>query len=307
MVEATLQMTQKEKFLSHFGMIDFSFDHKVYKEKREHAESLIKELEFPTSKSEYWKYTRINKIIRQDYVLGEQELSEDLDLSVPTNNCLVFINGYFSESLSWRKEEKGIQFMPMSEAKAESEILSAKFDSLSKKKEIFSMVNTAYHQDGYFLHAEKGTQTEEVFYVINISSGEKSISNPRNFVYVEEGSSIKLVVKNISASNGYSFTNQLSEYFVEETAHLEVNKIENESDEAFLISNDEVDQAANSQFKLNTISLSGGLIRNNLNIDLNGSHTETWMNGLSLLHGKQHVDHHTLINHKEPNCVSHEL
>lgn len=307
MLEATVQMNQKETFLSQFGMIDFSFDKSPFKEKRKEAEELLSKLDFPTSKAEYWKYTRINKLVRQEYILGEQDFSKEIDLGVPSDHCLVFVNGYYSEDLSWSKEEEGFTFLPLSVAKENNGVLAKDFDTLSKKEEIFSMINTAFHQDGAFFHASKGKMTDSTFYVINISAGEKAISNPRNFIFMEEGSSAKMVFKNLSASEGYSFTNQLSEYFVAPSANLEINRIEDENEEAFLISNDEVQQAEKSQFKINTISLGGEIIRNNLNIDLQGSHTETWMNGLSLLDGKQHVDHHTLIHHREPNCVSHEL
>ena len=307
MIEATVEMSPKEKFLSHYGMIDFSFDKPSFLEKRESAKAQLEQLEMPTSKTEYWKYTRIAKLIKPDYMLGEQEMRDELDLSVPAKNCLVFINGYYSEELSWTECEEGILFMPLSQSKENVSSLSDKFDSLRKENEIFSTINTAYHQDGVFFHASKGKMTEEVYYVINISAGEQALSNPRHFIQMDEASSAKLVIKNLSSTEGYSFSNQLMEVFVAPNANLEINKIQDAKDEAYLISNEEVEQAGNSQFKMNTISLSGSLIRNNLNIDLRGSHAESWMNGMSLLDGKEHVDHHTMIHHREPNCDSHEL
>lgn len=307
MLEATVKMSNKEKFLNHYGMIDFSHDKESFIEKRRAAEKTIEGLEFPTSKTEYWKYTRINKLIREEYQLGPAELDADIDLAVPSNNCLVFVNGYYADALSWTEAEEGIDFMPLSEAKEKSQTLKTKFDTLSKKEEIFSMINTAYHQDGAFLHLKKGKAAESVYYILNISSGKQPMSNPRNFLYAEAGSSAKVVMKHISANEGHSFTNQLSEILVEKDANLEVNKLQSENDEAYQISNDEVMQSESSQFKMNTISLGGSLLRNNLNLDLKGSYTESWMNGLSLLDDKQHVDHHTLIHHREPNCVSHEL
>lgn len=307
MLEATVQMSTKEKFLSQFGIIDFSFDKAPFLEKRSYAEERLKEMEFPTSKTEYWKYTRINKIIKQDYNLGDFEVDADLDLGVPTDNCLVFVNGYFSEELSWTKEEEGISFMPLSQAKEGQTDLQNDFDNLSKKEEIFSVINTAFHQDGVYFKASKGKAASSVYYVINISAGDQPLSNPRNFIHMEAASQAKMVFKHISANEGHSFTNQLSEIIVEQDANLEINKIQEENESAFHISNDEVSQAKSSHFKINTISLGGELLRNNINIDLNGSHTESWMNGLSLMGGKQHVDHHTLIHHRQPNCVSHEL
>jgi len=307
MLEATVEMSTKEKFLAHYGMIDFSFDKDEFIEKRRAAEERLKDMEFPSTKTEYWKYTRINKLIREQYQLGPSDLDLELDLALPTKNCLVFVNGYYSEELSWTEAQEGIDFMPLSEAKAKSSVLTKGFDTLSKQEEIFSMINTAYHQDGAFLHLNKGKQAESIYYILNISAGNQPMSNPRNYFHLEAGSSAKVVMKHISANQGNSFTNQLSEIFVEKDANLEINKVQTENDEAYQISNDEVAQSESSQFKMNTISLGGSLLRNNLNIDLNGSHIETWMNGLSLLDGKQHMDHHTLIHHRQPNCVSHEL
>lgn len=307
MLEATVKMSNKEKFLSHFGMIDFSHDKEAFSAKRRAAEEKIEALEFPTSKTEYWKYTRINKLIREEYQLGPKELDSQIDLSVPSKNCLVFVNGYFIEELSWREAETGIAFMPLSEAKAKEESLQKHFDSLSKKEEIFSMINTAFHQDGAYLKIGKGKAATSVYYILNISAGEQPMSNPRNFIHAEAGSSAKVVMKHISANEGHSFTNQLSEIVVEKDANLEINKLQTENNQAYQVSNDEVQQAASSLFKINTISLGGALVRNNLNLDLQGSHIESWMNGLSLLDHQQHIDHHTLIHHREPDCVSHEL
>jgi Fe-S cluster assembly protein SufD len=58
---------------------------------------------------------------------------------------------------------------------------------------------------------------------------------------------------------------------------------------------------------MTTISLNGGLIRNNLNILIEGEYCETYMNGLSYVKGKTHMDHHTLADHRKPNSYSNEL
>ena len=49
------------------------------------------------------------------------------------------------------------------------------------------------------------------------------------------------------------------------------------------------------------------MVRNNLNIVPDAEGCETNLYGLYLLKGKQHVDNHTLIDHKKPNCYSNEL
>lgn len=304
----TLTLSTKDQFLTHFENLDFSFDADFSKNKRENALGLISEMEFPTSKTEYWKYTRVNKLLKGNYQVRFPENELELDLSIPTKNCIVLVNGYYNEELSWFEPINGVTFSSLSSAKANNSILTNKFGSIAKdQQEIFTAINTAYHQDGAFLHVAKNIQVEESFYVINVVDDSNVLSNPRNFFYIESGSEVNVVLKTVSMSEGTSLTNMVSEVFVESNAFLEINKIQDENSGDYQIANEQVEQAADSRFKINTFTLNGALVRNNLNIELLGKNTETWLNGLYPLQGKQHVDNHTYVLHREPNCVSHEL
>lgn len=291
-----------------FEKQDFSFDADFSKVIREKATQKIKELDFPTSKTEYWKYTRINKIVRASFRTVYPESIADVNLSAPSKNCLVFINGYFMADLSWTEAKDRIHISSLSEAKNNSASLQEKFDSLTKQDEIFAQINTAYHQDGAFIHLERNAILEDPIYVFHITDGSDVMATPRNFIHLEEGSQAKVVIKTISTNTSERcLVNLLSEVFVEKNAHLEINKIQDEGNYKYQIATEQVRQEGNSYFKINTFTLSGELVRNNLNISLNGEHTETFLNGLYPLKGKQHVDNHTYVLHREPNCVSHEL
>jgi Fe-S cluster assembly protein SufD len=56
-----------------------------------------------------------------------------------------------------------------------------------------------------------------------------------------------------------------------------------------------------------TISLDGGIIRNNLNIVLDAPYSEANLFGLYFLKGQTHVDNHTIVDNVKPNCLSNEL
>jgi len=303
----TVKMSTKDTFLSNFNLLDFSFDEDFSKDIRSAAKNTIEGLEFPTSKVEYWKYTRINKIIKRDYSISAPENKVEIDLSVPSKNCIVLINGFYSEELSFFESEVGVTFSSLSEAKKNSSVLKEKFNSLVKKDEIFAQINSAYHQDGAFMHVEKNVQAEEPYYILNFVDDSNILSNPRNFVFVEQGANVKVVLKTINTANAGSFTNMVSELFIEKNAHFEINKIQNEADDSFQIATEQVVQADDSTFKINTFTLNGAIVRNNLNIDSLGKNTMTYLNGLYPLKGKQHVDNHTYLLHREPNGESHEL
>ncbi|MDX9854081.1 MAG: SufD family Fe-S cluster assembly protein, partial [Tenuifilaceae bacterium] len=57
----------------------------------------------------------------------------------------------------------------------------------------------------------------------------------------------------------------------------------------------------------NTISLHGGIIRNNIHVLLNDTNCENHTYGLALVDRNQHVDTYSFIDHAQPNCVSNEL
>jgi len=88
---------------------------------------------------------------------------------------------------------------------------------------------------------------------------------------------------------------------------LTIDKVQYESEQSFHISTEEVQQAKNSNFTINTFTLNGGIVRNNLHINVNGENCESHLNGAYLLKNKQHVDNHTIVDHKVANCESFEL
>ncbi len=50
-----------------------------------------------------------------------------------------------------------------------------------------------------------------------------------------------------------------------------------------------------------SLSLGGGLVRNDINSRLEGEGGECTLNGLYVVRGSQHVDHHTVIDHAKPH------
>jgi len=73
-----------------------------------------------------------------------------------------------------------------------------------------------------------------------------------------------------------------------------------------LIDNTYVSQERESNCNVHTFSFGGNLTRNNLNFYQKGERCDSTLKGITILEGKQHVDHNTLVHHIEPNCESHQ-
>ena len=87
---------------------------------------------------------------------------------------------------------------------------------------------------------------------------------------------------------------------------MDYYKIQNDRANASLIDTTYISQEEQSNCRVHTFSFGGKMTRNNLNFYQRGERCDSTLKGITILEGKQHVDHNTLVNHIEPNCESHQ-
>lgn len=276
----------------------------------------IENLEVPNSKNEEWKYFRLKPFLNKDYSFNSsQEISDEivknLEFSKLKANHLVFVNGFFSAKHSQILEKTNkIQILSFKEALENKKDLIEKYiKQISKTKDtIFTALNTAFAQDGAFICVEKG---QELAYPIVLNfivdaSKKNTLSQNKNIILAGENSRFAVLENYLTLGQNDSFQNLNTQIFVAKYAYLAHYKIQKDSSKAHQIGTTEVLMEDNAYFANHTISLSGGRIRNNLNI-LIGEHCEAYLNGLSLLKGKTVVDNHTIADHIKPHSMSDEL
>ena len=102
-------------------------------------------------------------------------------------------------------------------------------------------------------------------------------------------------------------TNAVTEIYTGDNAHFEYFKVQNEHNESSQVSHTYIHQERGSNVQTNTITLHGGLVRNNLYVKLNGEGCENHAFGLFLTDKTQHVDNFIFVEHAKPNCNSTQL
>lgn len=306
----TTELTKKDILLESLSQLDFSNEPDFSQNLRKEALAEIQNLELPSSKTEYWKYTRLGKIINKKYnVVDDLEVSIDTFL-IPNldANILVLVNGFFKKEFSKNQEQEGVKVLSLLEGKEKETVIREHFNKYSSNKnELFLAVNNAYHTDGICIHADKGIVTKKPYHIINITTGNNTISQSRNLFIAEANSSIKIIESFVNLNGSENFINNVAEIIVGENAHLEYNKIQDKIDANYSISTEQVYQTANSNFTINTAIFNSALVRNNLSIEVNGNNCETNLNGLYLGQNKDHIDNHTIVDHKKPYCNSNEV
>lgn len=306
----TAELTKKDTFLNALSPLQFNED-SYFEGLRNDAKNELAELDFPTSKTEYWKYTRLGKVVNNTYTLGQPEKIDITNFLIPNleAHILVVVNGHFSSELSNFTQVDGITLTSLVEAKKQGfEGLKKRFNQFTQdKKEIFLALNNAFHTDGIYLEVAKNNSVEKPYHIINITTGNNTVSQSRNLFIGNVGSQVKIIESFINVGGEKNFNNHVSEFFVAENTHLEYNKIQDKKENNFSIATEQVYQEANSNFTINTAIFNGALVRNNLNIEVNASNCETNLNGLYLGKNKDHIDNHTVVDHKKPHCNSNEV
>ncbi len=111
----------------------------------------------------------------------------------------------------------------------------------------------------------------------------------------------------LSTDTGVHFTNAVTEFVLADGARAAHVRVQRESEAAYHVATSQSHQGRDSLLTSTSVALGAALTRHDITAVLGGAGGSLILNGLSLLEGEQHADHHTTIDHAQPHCESHEL
>jgi len=286
---------------------------------RKNAFARFDELGFPTMRDEEWRFTNVAPIAdipfrAADPNPGPLTISDISRYTVCEARCtqLVFLNGFYSQSLSTVKLlPKGVRVASLAGSletdRAFIEPVLA--HSASGLQNAFTALNTAFLADGAFVYLPPGTVLKDPIHLLFLSTGhaEPVMTAPRTLIVLGDGSQASIVESYAGLAGGQYFTNSVTELRIGANGSADHYKLQRESIDAFHIAATQVTQGRDSRYSSHSLSLGGALVRNNLNVVLDGPGADCELNGLYVTQGRQHVDNHTTIDHAKPNGTSREL
>jgi len=228
-------------------------------------------LDFPTTRDEYWKYTRVTSLVESRYVRNV------------------------------------VTSMRLAEGDRKQHMLEHLDRYVDSKTQAFHALNTSYFIDGSFITVEKNTVLSDPICILNISADKQQANNIRNLIVVGEMAKAEFINLHEGYDNAGSLTNAITELKVEQGGDASLYMIQNDGAESAHINTIQVAQEKDSQSKVVTITQTGKLVRNNLNFTVSGQGCESNMYGIYFTSDRQHVDNHTYVDHTTPNCNSNEL
>lgn len=275
----------------------------INSEATDNALNLLSTLTFPTRRSEDWKYTKVNKIIKQEYTQIEAckiNTKDYIDTSLNAINVFV-INGHYTTRLSDTNDNDGLFIEKIS-------VNNVNYNTLAdNQNNIFTALNSAYANNGLSISVQKNTKIKQPIHIIHINTENNVIANPRTLIVVEQSGELEVIQSYFSPNVQNTFTNSVTEILAKENSKFTLTKIENEKDGASIIATDDVKQLNDSTIRINTITKRQEFARNGINVSVYGQNCETYLNGAYSPINKEHIDNHTRVDHLLPNCMSSEI
>ena len=288
---------------------------------RESAMDRFEQLGFPSVKEEEWKYTNVAPISRVNFepVVGPHEAgsfdaAEIANLSYPETEAttLIFRNGILTLNHELTLPA-GVVAIDLAEAIVDPTYAELVREHLARNADYnangFTALNTALFSSGAFIFIPRNLVLEAPLHLLFISDtlNPKAASFPRVLIVAEANSRTTLIESYAGLGDGTYFTNAVVEIVLKDGARLEHYKIQREGGEAFHIATTSADLGSSSSYDTTTINFGGQLSRHDIQVRMNHEGAECWVDGLYMVGASQHTDTHSVIDHQQPHCTSHQL
>ena len=185
---------------------------------------------------------------------------------------------------------------------------SALGSALPESPHGFTAMNSSFISDGAFVEIGPEVVLDKPIELLFISacSGKDRLGLPRNLVLCRSGSSATVVERYLSATKSRSLTNVVTEMVLDSNARLSHYRVVDESADSYHVGGLFAQQDQSSRLDACSVVVGGGLVRNDVLVNLNAPGAAVDLTGLYLARGRSHVDNHTHVVHHTPDGTSRE-
>lgn len=274
---------------------------------------------FPTLQQEDWRFTNVSPIaqlpfhpVTQLAPTGLTSASlKTLTFASLAAHRLVFVNGIFAPELSTPASlPAGVRVSNLVAALQTDAALIEKHlgKYANTAGNAFTALNTAFFQDGTFIHVPAGTVVETPIHLLHLFTATETgaTAHPRNLIIVGDNAQVTILETFAATVDTPYFTNAVTELVAGDNAAVEHLKFQDEAITAFHMAAFHAHLGKTSNVIHHSIAAGAKLSRNNIRTNLAGEGLECVLNGLYLTRGEQLADHYMVVEHAQPHCASHE-
>jgi len=264
-------------------------------------------LSVPTTRDEEWRFTDLTPLtrlqVRPAPAATSLNAADIAGHALPEASArLVFVDGILVPQLGQAGPlPAGVTVLPLAEALKSHGVLVEQHLGRIAGDELFTALNTAFLNQGVFIHLAKGAVLKAPLHLLFVAAGQDVAAHPRVLVVAESGAEGCVIEDYVAHGEAAGLTNAVTEIAVAPNASLRHIKLQRESPKAFHIGSCAVTLGKDARFASQAVTLGARLSRNNLAILQQGEGIEVAIDGLALIGGRQLADTHTLIDHLKPH------
>ena len=182
-------------------------------------------------------------------------------------------------------------------------------DGFSEAEQKLTSLNVAFHHDDLFLHVPPGLTVNQPIRLVHLlSAAAQQALFPMTIIVVNAGSALTLIDEyaSLQPSSGETphLVNGRIELVLEKGASLHYVRLQRwgQSAREFLLQRATL--ARGATLTLANINLGAAVSKAHLVTKLTGEHASTKLCGFVFGHDRQHIDQHTLQDHRAPHTTS---
>ena len=287
---------------------------------RRRAWRFFEEIAWRTANDEEWRRTRLTGLALDDFRLPTQAeaargdrsdlpayLREEMESIDAAGGALVTEDGAVRfHELSNELAAKGVIFTDLDTAmRQHPELIQRYFmtDNVAVDANKFTALHAALVTGGAVLYVPRNVQIEAPLYGITAVSGDQA-DFAHTLIIAEENSQVTYIDEMVSQGEGAAFHSGAVEIFAQDGAVVRYLHSQDWNTNTWHFSTQQAQMRRDAQINWMTSSWGSRLSKINLEMQLlaPGGHGE--LLGFYFPSGRQHLDHHTMQNHKSDHCTS---
>jgi len=268
----------------------------------------------PTRREEAWKHTSLAALEKAAFTAqpdgSERPVAgaglDGLAFDGLETHRLVFVDGRYVPALSRRGTlPSGVTLHALGEMLADAPAELEPFLAPASAATVFSDLNIAFMSDGLYLRLARDSAVPDPIHLVFLATAAGRAVHPRNLVVAAPGAQAT-IIEHYAGGDAAYFTNAVTHIVAGDGASIEHYRMQEEGPRALHIGAVHATQGRSSRLHSHSIALGAALARADITTSFDAEGCDATLDGLYVAGGRQHVDHHTRIDHARLHGTSRE-
>ena len=267
---------------------------------RERAMEGFIESGMPGRNNEAWKYTPLTRLNDGNFSIEKSKVDKQKSVN---HQVIHLLDG---DLVIPKTLPKGVVICDLYTGILNyPELVKKNFEtSLETTKDAFQLLNLALMQTGVFVLVSDNNFVEETIEISFETSAGGRAQHLRNIYLVGQGATVN-IIERFCGDNTLEYSNQvISSVLAQRNSNVCYYKVQQESGQAIHIAETDFSLEKNARLVAHSYCFGGSLVRSDTRVQFSEPDSSCELNGLYVVSGSQHVDHHTYLDHQVERAKS---